>query len=318
MSDSAVMDGALRKAGETPVATRHGIRPADPQSFSTFRISALRHDFHKHPLMELPQLARLAHSLEPHQGCRFIKPGSTEASKFDHAAKDHRGREIDEVFARIQEPGSWIALYNIEKDPTYRQFLEEVLATVRPLVDPEQPGAYMVQGFMFISAPPSVTPFHVDRENNFWLQVRGRKKLDVWDHRDRAVIPGPVVDKFIVYGGGGDVRLDESFRARSQQFDVGPGEGVYWPSTSPHMTRTDASWVTDGDGVSISIGVVFYTPHMRRIANIHAWNYFLRRLGVSPRAPGDSPFDPLKYAMGRALVWGKKTFRRYEPSAGLL
>ena len=91
---------------------------------------------------------------------------------------------------------------------------------------------------------------------------------------------------------------------------------MYWPSTSPQTTRTTTDWVVPGDGVSISIGVVFYTPHMRRMANIHAWNYFLRRLGVSPREPGGSPFDSMKYSLGRALVWAKKTFRRYEPSAG--
>jgi hypothetical protein len=28
-------------------------------------------------------------------------------------------------------------------------------------------------------------------------------------------------------------------------------------------------------------------------------------------------FDGLKYYLGRALVWGKKTFRGYKPSAGL-
>ena len=299
-----------------PAAARYEIHPLDPQTFSTFRISELRHNFHQHPLMQLPQLARLANDLAKRDLCRFIKPESKQTSYFDHASKDHRGRDIAEVFARIEEPGSWVALYHVEEDPTYRVFLDEVIATVRPLVDREQPGTYMVHGFIFISAPPSVTPFHVDRENNFWLQVHGRKTLNVWDHRDRHVLPAAAVDHFIVYGGG--VTLDESLIPRSREFDVGPGQGVYWPSTSPHTTRTTTDWVVPGDGVSISIGVVFYTPHMRRMANIHAWNYFLRRLGVSPREPGGSPFDSMKYSLGRALVWAKKTFRRYEPSAGLL
>jgi len=293
------------------------VRPADPASFSTFRISPLRHNFDRHPLMQLPALARLAHNLAPLEQCRFIKPGSTQVSYFDHGAKDPRGLQIDEVFDRIEEPGSWVALYNVERDPTYREFLErEVLPGLRPLVDREQPGTYMIHGFIFISAPPSVTPFHIDRENNFWLQVKGRKTLNVWDHRDREVVAARVVDEFILYGG--PAHLDQAHIARSQQFEVGPGEGVYWPSTSPHMTRSDPGWVTPGDGVSVSIGIVFYTPHMRRMANIHAWNYFLRRLGITPRAPGDSPLDGVKHAMGRLLVWAKKTFRGYQPSAGLL
>lgn len=293
-----------------------GIRPVDPASFSTQRICPLRHDFHQHPLMQLPQLRQLAHNLVPVQGCRFITPGATQVSTFHHDPKDPRGLGIEEVFDRIEETGSWIALYNIERDPTYRKFLDEILDSVRPLVDPEQPGAYMVQGFIFISAPPSVTPFHIDRENNFWLQVRGRKTLNAWDYRDRETVAANEVDKFILYGGA--PALDPKRIPASVEADVGPGEGMYWPSTTPHMTRTETSWVKPGDGVSISIGVVFYTPHMRRRANIHAANFVLRRFGIRCKDPGESAFDGLKYYLGRAVVWGKSTFRGYEPKPGIV
>jgi hypothetical protein len=35
----------------------------DPATFSTHKISALRHNFHLHPLMQLPRLAELAKAL---------------------------------------------------------------------------------------------------------------------------------------------------------------------------------------------------------------------------------------------------------------
>lgn len=297
-------------------AAAFGIRPADPSTFSTQRICPLRHDFDRHPLMQIPELAKLAERLVPLEGCRFITPGATQVSTFHHDPKDPRGLAVGEVFARIEEPGSWIALYNIERDPVYRKFLDEILESVRPLVDKEQPGAYMVQGFIFISAPPSVTPFHIDRENNFWLQVRGRKTLNAWDYRDREVVKAADVDKFILYGGS--PALDPKHVARSVEADVGPGEGMYWPSTTPHMTRSDPHWVKPGDGVAISIGIVFYTPHMRRRANIHACNFVLRRFGLEPRSPGDSPFDGLKYHLGRLFVWGKSRFRGYTPKPGIV
>jgi hypothetical protein len=294
--------------------SRYEIRPVDPAAFSTHRICELRHNFQDHPLMQLPQLARLAKDLYGRNFCRFIKPGATQASAFDHESQDHFGRDIDQVFARIEEPGSWIALYQVENDPTYRAFLDEVMSTVMPLVDREQPGTYLVNGFIFISAPPSVTPFHIDRENNFWLQVRGRKILNVWDHRDRDVVPARTIEDFLLYGGG--CVLDESLVPRSVQADMGPGDGMYWPSTSPHMTRSDRSWTRPGDGVSISIGVNFYTPHLRRQANIRAWNSAVRRLGLEPREPGASALDPAKYALGRGLVWAKRKLRGFEPKPG--
>jgi len=290
----------------------------DPASFSTHRVSPIRHNFDRHPLMQLPALAQLAKDLAKTNQCRFITPGSTQATQFHHAAKDPQGRDIEEVFRRIEEPGSWVALYNVETHPLYKGFVEEVVDSVRNLVEAEQPGIFNVGGFIFISAPPSVTPFHIDRENNFWLQVKGRKTMNVWDHTDRHVVPGALVDEFILYASLEEVKLKDGFRERSHEFDVGPGDGVYFPSTSPHMTRSDEHWVRPGDGVSISIGVVFYTQDTRRRANVHAWNMFLRKFGLDPMQPGLSAWrDAIKYRLGRALVWFKKTYRGYKPKVGL-
>lgn len=290
----------------------------DAKTFSAQRVQAIHHNFHEHPLMQLPELARLAKDLSATNQCRFIQPGRTQGSVFHHAPLDPEGRGIDEVFRHIEVPGSWVALYNVETDPRYREFLAEVTASVRSLVDPQQPGMFNVDGFIFISAPPSVTPFHMDRENNFWLQVKGRKTINVWDHTDRQVVAAEIADRFIVYADLDDVRLRDGFRERSHEFDVGPGDGVYFPSTSPHMTRSDPGWAQSGDGVSISIGVVFYTDETRRRANVHAWNLFLRKFGLSPRDPGQSGWlDRLKYPCGRALVWVKKTFRGYKPKVGM-
>lgn len=304
-----------------PAASSAGgarIWPADPASFSTHRISAIRHDFHAHPMLQLPALQALAHGLAATGQCRFIRPGATQGAPFEHDAQHPGGRDIDEVFRRIEEPGSWIALYNVETHPAARAFIEEVTRSVLALAGREQPGVHGVGGFIFISAPPSVTPFHIDRENNFWLQVRGRKEMSVWDPADREVVAGADVDRFIATRSLENVRLKEASLARRHVFDVGPGEGVYFPSLSPHMTRSEPSWATPGDGVSISIGIVFFTEHTRRRAHLHFWNHALRRLGLSPRDAGDSGLvDRLKSRCGRTLLWAKKTFRGFKPLAGM-
>ncbi len=40
---------------------------------------------------------------------------------------------------------------------------------------------------MFLASPQSITPFHLDHEQNFLCHIRGPKTFYVWDHRDRDV-----------------------------------------------------------------------------------------------------------------------------------
>jgi len=311
VNDALVMPAAPSTARDTAAAeARYRVWVDDRARFSTARISTIHHNFHEHPLMQLSELAKLAHRLMPSGQCRFITPGMTQASEFMHAPKSADGRGIDEVFERIQEPGAWVALYNVEKDPQYRVFLDQVQEAVRPLVQQEQPGIFNVGGFIFISAPPSVTPFHMDRENNFWLQVRGRKTMNVWDHRDREVAAAKDVEEFVLYGSLERIRLRDGFQARSHELHTGPGDGIYFPSTSPHMTRSDTDWVSPGDGVSVSIGTVFYSDVTRRHARVHQFNQVLRRLGVTPRPPGESAMlDALKAPIGRVLGMARYKWR---------
>lgn len=302
--------GAPPSQQPLPATSAHRVWIDDPAAFATDRVCRVRHSFHQHPLMQLPELSRLAQRLFPSGQCRFVTPGITAASEFKHVPTPPDSRGIDEVFRRIEEPGAWVALYNVESDPSYRAFLDEVQAAVHPLVAREQRGIFNVGGFIFISAPPSVTPFHIDRENNFWLQVRGRKTLHVWEPTDRVVAAAPDVENFILYGSLDRIRLQPDFLSRSHEIDSGPGDGVYFPATSPHMTRSDAHWARPGDGVSISIGTVFYSDVTRRHARVHQFNQALRRLGASPTPPGVSPvIDKLKAPLGHLLGMARHRVR---------
>lgn len=281
---------------------------------TTRRIQPLHHNYDRHPLMQLPALGELARELMPRQQCRFIRPGTTQASDFWHDPQSPDGRGIDDVFRDIHQPGSWVALYNVEVVPRYRDFLDEVLSDMQPLIEREQGRTWLKTGFIFISAPPSVTPFHIDRENNFWLQIKGRKVMDVWDHRDRNVVAALAVEQFIVSRSLDAVRLSDAHRQRSHTFRVGPGDGVYFPSTSPHMTRSDVDWVTADDAVSISIGVNFYTDLTRRHARVHQTNWALRKIGLTPREPGRSELaDTLKAPLGRLLGAARYRIRGNAP-----
>jgi hypothetical protein len=291
-----------RNENAEPSAATFRVWPDDPTGFSTHRIGKLQHNFHQHPLFQVSELAALAKDLVPFGKCRFTRPGITQASSFTHDSQHPDGRSVEEVFQRIEEPGSWVALYNIEVIARYQVLLCSIVDTMRASVEREQPDIFDVNGFVFISAPPSVTPFHIDRENNFWLQLHGRKTMNVWDHGDRVVVPADAVEDFIVGHSLRNVRLKEEFRPRSHQFETRPGDGVYFPSTSPHMTSSDPAWTAPGDRVSISIGVTFYTSVTRSMARVHQVNWLLRRFGLSPAFPGDSPAaDAIKTPLGRLV-----------------
>lgn len=288
----------------------------DEADFSLNNICLIRHNFHEHPLLQLDQLEALAHRLLPLKQCRFITPEAKQNSKFIHHAESPDGRDLSEVFKNISQPGSWVALYNAEKDPQYAELVKEALLSVEHLVNREQPGIFSPQAFIFISAPPSVTPFHIDRENNFWLQIHGRKIMNVWDSHDRNIIPASTVEDFIVDKSLHDVILRDEIMDVRNEWDLGPSEGVYFPSTSPHSTRTDNSWVTPENGVSVSIGMVFYTKTTRKHAYIHSCNRLLRKFGISPTFPGESKFDNTKYYLGKLIVGLKKRLRGYGPPTG--
>jgi len=291
----------------------------DPAGFTTRKVGSFHHNYHQHPLFQLPELEALAKELMPLKQCRFVRQGVTQASAFAHASEHPDGRGIEDVFRRIEEPGSWIALYDVEVVPRYQALLDGILDPMREIVEREQPGIFLVTGFIFISAPPSVTPFHIDRENNFWLQLRGRKVMNVWEATDRIVVPAPEVEDFIVSGSLRNVRLKEEFKARSHQFDTQAGDGIYFPSTSPHMTRSDPDWTRPGDGVAISIGVTFYTSATRKAARVHQLNRVLRKCGLSPAYPGESAVsDGIKAPIGRAIGAGLASLSRIMAPIGRL
>ena len=305
---------------DRPVISHPGdfhIDVADENHFSLGKLGAIRHNYHLHPLMRLERLEQLAQSLVATDQCRFIARDTKVSTPFHHEKQSLDGRSIDEVFRRIEEPGSWVALYNVQTDPAYDRFVRDVMASASHIVERHEK-VFDVRGFIFISAPPSVTPFHIDRENNFWLQVHGRKTLNVWDRTDCEVVAAADVEDFIVYRGLENVRLKDEMLSRSFEFNCGPGDGVYFPSTTPHMTRSDTSWTRPGNGVAVSIGIVFYTDVTRHDAYVYTVNRMLRRhLGWQPRPPQQSAWvDRFKYPVGRLAVAFRRRFRGYAPPPG--
>ena len=124
----------------------------------------IRHALANHSLFDVPRLIKLATRLA--EGS--IKYGTgdvTTATKLYGGA--HTGLSIAETLTRIEECRSWMVLKFVEQDPEYGMLLDSCLDEVEMLSEPLAPGMYQRAGFIFVSSPNSVTPYHFDPEYNF-------------------------------------------------------------------------------------------------------------------------------------------------------
>ena len=103
----------------------------------------------------------------------------------DQRLTPRNGLSVDETIRRIEECKSWMVLKHVENDPTYRELLYDCLAEVKPLSERIVPGMREAYAYIFLTSPGSVTPYHMDPEHNFLLQIRGSKTVHLFDGRDQ-------------------------------------------------------------------------------------------------------------------------------------
>jgi hypothetical protein len=266
-----------------------------PSSFDPWRIQALAHDLADHPLLQIGSLVELGKRQQARKLVRTHSADATAATSFADAPNLHpNAKSAEETLADVARARAWMSLLNVQADPVYRGFIDEVLDSVRPDVDRNDPGMCYRAGWIFVSSPNAITPFHIDHEHNFILQIRGKKRLFTWDHRDRDVVSERGQELFHDEHSRELVIWREHLRQKAIVFDLEPGMGGYMPSTTPHM-------VENGDDVSITISFTYYTDATRRRELLYRTNTRLRRFGVIPTPVGESPArDALKNAvMGR-------------------
>lgn len=254
------------------------------------------HNLASHRLFELSRLIELSQFL-PEQSVEY-NSGDVPVSQ-DPNLTPRNGLSIAETIARIEQCKSWMVLKNIEQDPEYRDVLYDCLDEMRPMVDQVAPGMRVRQAFIFISSAGSVTPFHIDPENNFLLQIRGNKHVQLFDVEDRTVMTEEQLEKFFT-GAHRNMPYKPEFENRGIWYVLNPGDGLHFPVAAPH-------WVKNGSEVSISFSITFQTDSSQRRQSLHRWNNGLRRFGLTPSNVGQRPWvDDLKFAAVRCGRLAKK------------
>jgi hypothetical protein len=280
---------------------------ADPQAFETlFPLKSFRinHALAGDPRLTLPAILELVKSL-PRDRIEY-NSGKVAVSQ-DAATTPLVDLSPEEVVAKIESAGAWMVLKRIEHHPFYRQLLADALmsvATAQGFTDLSEAGFTDIQGFLFVSSPGSTTPFHLDSEDNFFVQVHGNKQFSVYDNADRSIADEDTIEHAITKHR--NIKYDESFEPRATHNHLVPGEGVFVPYLSPH-------WVKTFDTYSISVAITWKTKVVDRRNDLYQVNSMLRDRGWAQPAPGLHPTaDAVKLGLFRAVKAVVNPFRQSE------
>lgn len=252
-------------------------------SFDPWRVSEVRHGLCGHPLFDKAALMALAGRLEQCRNIRSHTGQATAGTAFNHAPAIYPNkRSAVETLDDIEHAGVWMSLLNVQTDDLYRGLVDEVLNGIQPFLDTCDPGMCYRGGWIFVTSPRAVTPFHIDKEHNFILQIRGSKTVYVWEPDDLEAISEEARDLFHATHSRDLIAWRESLRQRAHAVRLEPGKGAYMPATSPHM-------VENGEGPSVTVSFTYYTQSTIRNARLHALHHRMRAMGMSPAPVGVRP-----------------------------
>jgi len=253
----------------------------DPHLFAAYfdrKPFHVRHDLGAHPLFSLGRLMELARRLPE----AFVEYNAGSLPVGVRAEETPRtGLSPEETVRRIAECGSWMVLKRVEQDPDYGALLDRCLDDVAAQAGAAVPRMLRREGFIFLSSPRAVTPFHLDPEHNFLLQIRGSKTVSMWDRDDRFVLPEAELEKFYAAFVHRNLPWRDVFQTTAWMVPLEPGQGLHFPVAVPH-------WVQNGPEVSVSFSITFRSDRSRERELIYRANARLRKLGLSPRPPGRS------------------------------
>ncbi|MBI3649766.1 MAG: transcription factor [Acidobacteria bacterium] len=251
----------------------------------------IRHHLADHPLFTLPRLVELYRSLP--EGHVEYNAGNIPVSQ-DPNLTPHNGLSPEETIRRIEECQSWLVIKHVENQPGYRELLNECLDQIEPHSEAFAPQMCKREAFIFISSPGSVTPFHMDPEYSFLLQIRGHKTISMFDGADRSILSEEDLEQYLS-GGHRNLTFKDEFQAKAWVNELTPGQGLHVPLTTPH-------WVQNGNAVSVSFSIAFQSKQSEQKKIVYTTNAYLRKKGLQPVAYGTSKWrDEAKYFSYRAL-----------------
>ena len=267
----------------------------DEMPTATFRLT---HQLADHPLFKLDRLAKLAASL-PAEQVEFNGPVQPNQ---DPKLTPQNGLSAEETVRRIEECQSWMVIKNCEADPEYKALLDACLDQVAEQTGGVMGGAKKRQAFIFVTSPNNVTPLHMDPEYNFLMQIRGSKRMTLFNYKDERIVSEEQLELYP--GKHRNLPYHDEFETLGTQQHIKPGESIFVPLFDPH-------WVQNGPEVSVSFSITWHTDYSLRMVKLSYINAGLRRLGLPQATPGVHPaLDAIKVAAYDVARFGYDIVKR--------
>ena len=248
----------------------------------------LTHNLGDHPLMTLEALARLGEKL-PEKSVEYNKGDLPVGVAPDEVQSN--GLSIGDTIRQVEKSGSWAVLKNIEAMPEYEALLLDLLGELRPHIEEKTGEMLRPQGFVFVSSPNAVTPYHFDPEHNILLQLRGSKVMTQFPAGDPEFAPDQTHETYHT-GGPRNLVWCDDLRAGGTEWRLGPGDALFVPVMAPHHVK-------NGVESSISLSITWRSDWSFAEADARAFNSLLRKIKMRPRAPGRYPVQNT----GKAYAW---------------
>jgi cupin superfamily protein len=189
-------------------------------------------------------------------------------------SEDHK-KSLVEAFRHSDLSRMRMKLSFIHTQPGYREILDGITTELSELTHVDLQKKYKApMETLFLSSPNEFTPYHIDSEDSFLLQIQGTKTIYIFDGSDSEILNGLDIE---TYWAQNKIELREEFRSRATPFLMKAGTGVHIPMHFPHM-------VESGPISSISLSIGYESVAFER--DLYRVNHQLRKLGLNPAPPG--------------------------------
>ncbi|ACK50647.1 transcription factor jumonji JmjC domain protein [Methylocella silvestris BL2] len=289
------MDSNVMESG-TSVGAEHLLIIDKDQFRQNFnkRHFTLQHRLTGHPLLALPRLLELARdTAQKRPNDLYYDTGVTDID--EKWGQRPLAFPVDETIRRIESAGAWIALKGAEQDPAYAKLLDDCMSDLLEVSGRDlERNMRRKEVIVFITSPGRLTTYHIDSECNFLLQVQGTKVISIFRPDDREVLPEEEIEAFWTNSRNA-AQYKPQLQDHADEVKLGPRDGVHIPINAPH-------WVRNGDEISIAVSINYHSYGNER-ANIYRMNYFIRKMGLKPTPPFQSPVqDFVKRRVGSAVM----------------
>ncbi|TCV97623.1 cupin-like protein [Luteibacter rhizovicinus] len=260
------------------------------------------HRLTTHPLFSLAHLFALCRRM-PRESILYRTGHIPGDADLDTSYDRYKANlTLEQVLDRFEDNHAYICINNPECDEEFAPVIEGLIGEVAARIDPLDPGISWYSTYIFISTRDSVTPYHMDREMNFLLQLQGRKTVHLWDPTDDAIMTSEEKDNLLAHIGGRP-RYSAGIEARAMTYELTPGLGVHHPFIAPHRVHTASE-------LSVSLALTFRTRRSDMWTDAHRFNARMRGLGLHPRPIGANALvDRTKCGIARL---GQGMHRRLE------